>query len=237
MKSEKAADAFPSGRLRILVFDYDGTLTMDDGVIPEATINCLKEIYERNLGLLGIVSGRDVSFLKQVNRMVGGLFSFLVAENGAVFYYDGEDELVVKGRDWSQQARIVFADADYHIVFFEVIASSKVENTKRISETLKKSNLDSKLVLNKDSIMVCPPGVDKGSGVAEAIEHYSSVSETFVICFGDGENDVALFGPADLRVAVANAVPELKAIADVITKKSGGHGVEEYLREAFQIQR
>jgi hydroxymethylpyrimidine pyrophosphatase-like HAD family hydrolase len=226
---------YATNKMQILVFDYDGTLTMDDGLIPLGTQRALRNIYEKQLALLGIVSGRDVSFLKQVNAIVGGVFSFLVAENGAVFYYSGEDELVVKGRDWSQKARFVFSDVDFHIRFFEVIASSQRENAGKITEILKMSDLDSKLVLNKDSIMVCPPGVDKGSGVAEAIEHYAKVSETFVVCFGDGENDVALFGPADLRIAVSNAVEELKAIADVVTKKKGGAGVEEYLRQTYSL--
>jgi hydroxymethylpyrimidine pyrophosphatase-like HAD family hydrolase len=222
--------------MRILVFDYDGTLTMDDGIIPEATKRALKEIYEKELALLGIVSGRDVYFLKQVNTIVGGLFSFLVAENGAVFYYSGEDELVVKGREWSQKARLLFSDVDFHIRFSEVIGSSARENADKITEILRESKLESKIVLNKDSVMVCPPLVDKGSGVAEAIQHYAPVSETFVVCFGDGENDVALFGPADLRVAVSNAVDELKLIADVVTTKRGGEGVEEYLQQAFLIR-
>ncbi len=224
---------FPKDKLIILVFDYDGTLTMEDGIVPPPTKNILERLYQRKAALLGIVSGRDVSFLKQVNKAVGGVFSFLVAENGAVFYYEGEDELVIKGRDWSQQARVVFSDVDFHIAFSEVIASSKVENAGKITSVLKQSNFESKLIVNKDSIMVCPPGVDKGSGVAEAIEHYSQVAETYVVCFGDGENDVALFGPADLRVAVANSVPELKAIADVVTMKAGGEGVEEYLEQTF----
>jgi hydroxymethylpyrimidine pyrophosphatase-like HAD family hydrolase len=234
---EKRKLDYPPDKMRILVFDYDGTLTMDDGIVPLGTMKALKQIYDNKLALLGIVSGRDLLFLKQVNTIVGGVFSFLVAENGAVFCYPGEDELVVKGRDWSQQARLVFSEADFHIRFFEVIASSRRENAPKISEKLRNSELDSKIVLNKDSVMVCPPGVDKGTGVAEAIEHYAPVAETFVVCFGDGENDVALFGPADLRIAVSNAVDELKTIADVITANKGGAGVEEYLEQAFPIQR
>jgi hydroxymethylpyrimidine pyrophosphatase-like HAD family hydrolase len=79
--------------------------------------------------------------------------------------------------------------------------------------------------------MVCPPNVDKGVGVANAVAHYGSTAKILVTCFGDGENDVALFGPADVRVAVSNAVPELKRIADVVVGAEGGLGVEEYLRK------
>jgi hydroxymethylpyrimidine pyrophosphatase-like HAD family hydrolase len=236
MKGDMQVESsYPPNKMRIFVFDYDGTLTMDDGKIPEKTRIALAELYDRKLALLGIVSGRDVNFLKQINGSVGSIFSFLVAENGAVFCYSGEDELVVRGRDWSQEARTVFSDVDFHIQFFEVIGSSRRENATAISQVLKESHLDSRLVLNKDSVMVCPPQVDKGTGVAEAIEHYASASGSFVVCFGDGENDVALFGPADLRIAVSNAVEELKKIADIVTTKPGGEGIAEYLTKTFKI--
>jgi hydroxymethylpyrimidine pyrophosphatase-like HAD family hydrolase len=227
----------PKDKLRIFVFDYDGTLTLGTPRIPDGTRAALGEIYDEKLALLGIVSGRDLAFLKNVNKTMDHVFSFLVAENGAVFYYDSEDELVIKGLEWSERARPLFENADFEIRFSEVIGSSKVENSEKISKILQASGLESKLVLNKDSIMVCPPDVDKGKGVAEAIEHYSSVAGAFVMCFGDGENDVALFGPADLRVAVANAVPELKAIADYVTTRPGGDGVEEYLRQNVLVRR
>ncbi len=220
-------------RLQILVFDYAGTLTMDAAVIPDAAKNALREIYQRKLALLGIVSGRDLSFLKQANKAVNGSFSFLVAENGAVSYFEGSDESLIKGRDWSKLARIVFSNVDFHIQFAEIIASSKRENSEKIGEILSRSDLESKLALNKDSIMVCPPNVDKGSGVAEAVRHYGETRDVFLTCFGDGENDVPLFGPADYRVAVSNGVNQLKTIADTVTSKPGGLGVEEYLRSNF----
>ena len=92
------------------------------------------------------------------------------------------------------------------------------------------------MVPNKDSLMVLPPDVDKGTGVAAAVQHYGETKELFLTCFGDGENDLALFAPADLRVAVANSVDALKKIADVVTKNPGGLGVAEYLNSHFSCR-
>jgi hydroxymethylpyrimidine pyrophosphatase-like HAD family hydrolase len=217
-------------RFSLFVFDYDGTLTLDDGTLPESAQKALFEVSKMKDTLLGIVSGRDVPFLKKTNNTLRSVFSFLVGENGAVTYFSNADELTIKGREWTQNARVVFSKANFNIRFFEIIATARRELTGEITSLLKESNLDSKLVPNKDSIMVCPPNVDKGVGVASAVAHYGPTSEILLTCFGDGENDVALFGPADISVAVSNAVPQLKTIADVVTENQGGLGVEEYLR-------
>jgi phosphoglycolate phosphatase len=218
---------------KILVFDYDGTLTLENGKFPDGTRNALNEVRDRKLAVLGIVSGREISFLKEVNENLSKPFSFLVGENGALFYFSDIDDLNIIGRDWSKRARRAFAHADFKIEFWEVIGSSKRENTERITAILNARKIEAKLAPNKNSVMVCPPNVDKGTGVAAAAAHYGQTSQILLTCFGDGENDVALFGPADVRVAVSNAVPQLKQIADVIMQKEGGYGVEEYLRKEF----
>ena len=46
---------------------------------------------------------------------------------------------------------------------------------------------------------------------------------------GDAENDVDLLQRADVSVAVANALPRLKAIADKVTTQSRGAGVQELI--------
>ncbi len=225
-----------NGIAKILVFDYDGTLTLENGQFPEATQKVLREVRERRLALLGIVSGRQISFLREVNENLGEPFSFLVGENGALFYFSDIDDLNIIGREWSKEARGAFRRADFKIEFWEVIGSSKRENTAKITSILKDFDIEAKLAPNKNSIMVCPPNVDKGTGVASATAHYGDTSQILLTCFGDGENDIALFGPADVRVAVANAVPQLKQIADVITIEEGGYGVEKYLRKNLLLE-
>ena len=202
-----------------------------DGSVPERTKQVLQLIKTQQSGILGIVSGRNLEFLKNVNERLGNVFSFLVAENGAIAYFSDSRTFEAKGKEWSIFARSVFKNREVAVRFFEIIASSARENTDKITKILKDSRLDSKLVPNKDSIMICPPGVDKGSSVAETVAHYGPTSQILLTCFGDGENDIALFGPADIRVAVSNAVPELKKIADYVTTMPAGLGVEEYLRK------
>ncbi|MCL2581766.1 MAG: Cof-type HAD-IIB family hydrolase [Streptosporangiales bacterium] len=52
-----------------------------------------------------------------------------------------------------------------------------------------------------------------------------------LVAFGDHLNDVPLLAGADAGYAVANAVPELRAVATSVIGSNGDHGVAEWLAE------
>ena len=52
---------------------------------------------------------------------------------------------------------------------------------------------------------------------------------THIVCFGDGKNDIPMFRIADECYAVANADPELKAIATCIIPGNNEDGVAKWL--------
>jgi hydroxymethylpyrimidine pyrophosphatase-like HAD family hydrolase len=221
----------------ILIFDYDGTLTFDSNEVPEVAKDALLDMKNSDLATLGIISGRDLPFLQNVNEELSNVFSFLVAENGAISYFSDSKEKNVLGRDWTEKARKAFRNSDIPLHFAEIMFATRIDYAPQISELLSKTGLDAKLVPNKDSLMILPPDVDKGTGVASTVQHFGSTRKLFLTCFGDGENDLALFAPADLRVAVSNAVDALKKIADIVTENPGGYGVAEYLDETFLIEK
>ncbi|SCL15617.1 HAD family hydrolase [Micromonospora inyonensis] len=78
-------------------------------------------------------------------------------------------------------------------------------------------------------VEICPPGVDKSTGltvVAEAL----GVDPADVLVFGDMPNDLPMFEWAGwARVAVANAHPVLRAVADEVTLRNDDDGVAVYL--------
>lgn len=78
-------------------------------------------------------------------------------------------------------------------------------------------------------IEICPPGVDKASGLAVVAEMLG-VDPSDVLVFGDMPNDVPMFRWAGWgRVAVANAHPEVLALADEVTLSNDEDGVAVYL--------
>jgi hydroxymethylpyrimidine pyrophosphatase-like HAD family hydrolase len=56
-----------------------------------------------------------------------------------------------------------------------------------------------------------------------------------VMAIGDSENDLEFIEHAGFRVAVANADPELKAIADYVTSAAHGEGVAEAVQRFLGV--
>ncbi|MGF6545711.1 hypothetical protein QFZ96_000781 [Paraburkholderia youngii] len=77
------------------------------------------------------------------------------------------------------------------------------------------------IIFNKGAVMVLPPGINKGSGLKAALRKLSLASIN-VVGVGDAENDHALLNACGCSVAVANAVPMLKAAADWVTDSPRG---------------
>jgi Cof subfamily protein (haloacid dehalogenase superfamily) len=77
-------------------------------------------------------------------------------------------------------------------------------------------------------IELCPPGVTKATGLAVALER-CGVDRRDVLVFGDMPNDLPMFGWAGRSVAVANAHPDVLAVADDVTGTNDEDGFAAYL--------
>ena len=53
----------------------------------------------------------------------------------------------------------------------------------------------------------------------------------YLVGFGDGENDLSMFQASGLKIAMGNAVSELKKAADVITGTNDRDGVAEAVKK------
>jgi Cof subfamily protein (haloacid dehalogenase superfamily) len=78
-------------------------------------------------------------------------------------------------------------------------------------------------------IEICPPGVDKATGLA-VVATALGVDPGDVLVFGDMPNDLPMFRWAGFgRVAVANAHPLVLEAADEVTAANDDDGVARYL--------
>ncbi|MFF2010157.1 HAD family hydrolase [Streptomyces sp. NPDC058195] len=77
-----------------------------------------------------------------------------------------------------------------------------------------------------------PYGVDKGTGLALAAAHLG-VDPGSAIAFGDMPNDLPMFHTAGYGVAMANAHPDLRAVADEVTSSNERDGVAEVLERLY----
>lgn len=76
--------------------------------------------------------------------------------------------------------------------------------------------------------------VNKGAGVA-ALAEKLNIKQEEVICIGDAGNDIHMIKYAGLGVAMGNAFPEVKKVANFITKTNEQDGVA-FIIDKFIIQ-
>ncbi|MFB7332614.1 HAD family hydrolase [Streptomyces adustus] len=77
-----------------------------------------------------------------------------------------------------------------------------------------------------------PCGITKATGLALAAEHLGLRAE-HALAFGDMPNDIPMFDWAAHGVAMANAHPELKSVADEITLSNEDDGIAVVLERLF----
>jgi Cof subfamily protein (haloacid dehalogenase superfamily) len=77
-------------------------------------------------------------------------------------------------------------------------------------------------------------GVTKAAGLAWLCEH-EGVEAAEVIAFGDMPNDIPMLTWAGRSVAMGNAHPAVKDVADEVTRTNDEDGVARYLRNLFDL--
>jgi len=213
-------------KFAILVCDYDGTLATGE-TAGSQTIEALISASEAGTKLV-LATGRELPDIRRVLPEIE-LFQWVVAENGAVLFEPATGIKEVLGAappdSFFQELR---KQGVGPVAKGEVIAAIHSRHAAILEETIRTLGLPYHVILNKNSAMVLPSGVDKGTGVATVLESMG-VSSKETVAVGDGENDEDLFRIAGFRVAVANAVPELKACADLVTTAENGEGVIELI--------
>lgn len=78
------------------------------------------------------------------------------------------------------------------------------------------------------------PGVNKGQALAW-LTNYLGVPSENTIAIGDNENDLEMIKAAGLGIAVENALPNVKAVADFVTEKDFSSGAVAEAIERFVL--
>ncbi|MDI9640144.1 HAD family hydrolase [Geitlerinema splendidum] len=209
-----------------LACDYDGTLATD-GVVDESTIAALQRFSNAGKKLI-LVTGRQLDDLLNVFPQVV-LFDWVVAENGALLYHPQTrvstaladpppqrfvQQLQERGVDPVSKGQVIVATWHPH------------ETT--VLEVIRELGLAYQVILNKGAVMILPDGINKATGLQKALELLEIAPEN-TVSVGDAENDRAMLSLCGYGVAVNNALPELKAMADWVTTGDRGSGVVELI--------
>lgn len=100
---------------------------------------------------------------------------------------------------------------------------------KELSEYYDIIRHDSSSALAGTTIEMVPKGFNKAVGIAAVCRFYDIPWEDTIV-FGDSNNDLAMFEYAAYKVAMGNASPKIKELADYITTDMFHYGIENGLK-------
>jgi hydroxymethylpyrimidine pyrophosphatase-like HAD family hydrolase len=208
-----------------LAIDYDGTLA-HDGVVEQATIAALGRARDAGLTLL-MVTGRELSDLFNTFAHAS-LFHAIVAENGAVLYDPVNAAVNVLAP--APPAPLVerLSRARIPLSIGHSIIATVTPHEHDVLTAIRELQLEWHVIFNKGSVMALPANVTKATGLASALTTLG-VSAEATVGIGDAENDQAFLRACGRAVAVANALPPVKELADIVTRGARGAGVVEVI--------
>lgn len=215
-------------RFRVVATDYDGTLA-NDGRVNDETLETLACVRRSGRKLL-LVTGRELESLRSVFPQ-WELFDLIVAENGALLYHpsSGEEKLLAHPPPAAFVAMLRCAGANSLSVGRSVVATVKPHEA-AVYKAIEDLGLNLQIILNRESVMVLPVGVDKSTGFRAAMAELR-LPLTTAVGIGDAENDYAFLSLCGFSVAVANAIPSLKGRVHLVTSGDDGSGVVEALQK------
>ena len=211
-------------RFRVLACDFDGTIATE-GVVAPATLTALERVRRSGRRLL-LVTGRTRPQLEMVFAR-WDVFDRLVLENGAVLVDPsaGTERLLCAPLSSRLEPELRRRGVE-PLALGRAIYAASVRHLEVIREAIGSLGLSLDVVVNRGGVVILPAGVSKSSGLAAAL---FDIDETAAACVavGDAENDVPMLALAGCGVAVANALDEVKAVADLVTIRSTGEGVAQ----------
>ena len=213
-------------RYLALACDYDGTLA-HHGRVDAATNAALERLRASGRKLL-LVTGRELDDLLVVFPQAN-LFSRIIAENGAVVYEPETRELHTFGDGPPPQfIRELERRGVAPLSVGRVIVATWEPQDAVVLQTIRNLGLELQVVFNKGAVMVLPSGVNKATGLRQALADLH-LSPHNVVGIGDAENDHAFLTACECSVAVANALDSVKTRVDLVTAADHGAGVAELI--------
>jgi phosphoglycolate phosphatase len=214
-------------KLKAIALDVDGTIT---DKTRKVCLNAIKAIYEaENRGIPVIIVTGNIMCSTRTISILFGTSGGLVAENGGVIESLGRKQILGDIKECLRAYKFLKSKFNVKKVEYSDQRVSEVAIERNIPEEIVKETLkdyDVEVYDTKFAIHITDPRVDKGSSL-EMVARDLGIKPDEILAIGDSENDMEFLRTAGMKVAVANADEELKAIAEYITQKSYGDGVAE----------
>lgn len=207
----------------VLAADYDGTLARD-GKVDESTLAALQRLRASGRKLI-LVTGRHLPDLCNVFPHLE-LFDRVIVENGGLLYRPQTREQKLLTEPPNEKFTALLKERGVPFSAGRTIVATWKPHEEEVLKAIRDLGLELQVIFNKGAVMVLPSGVNKGTGLAAALDELQ-LSPHNVVGVGDAENDHAFLKVCECAVAVGNALPALKERADVVLKQARGAGASE----------
>jgi hydroxymethylpyrimidine pyrophosphatase-like HAD family hydrolase len=208
-----------------LATDYDGTIAYE-GTVDQSTLAALDRARRAGFTLL-LVTGRELVDLFDTFPHCS-MFQRVVAENGAVLYTPDSKAVRTLADAPPPSLLEALARQAVPVSVGRSIVATVEPHEHSVLTAIHDLGLEWHVIFNKGSVMALPADVTKATGLQAALEELGIACQ-HVVGIGDAENDQAFLRMCGLSVAVANALPSVKAGVHMVMPGERGTGVVELI--------
>lgn len=143
---------------------------------------------------------------------------------------NGKDADLVEYFAFAHQ-EVIVADDFERVMKEEEIFQVMLGGTSQEYDQIMRDTVDSKIVAWWDrAVDIIPATSGKGTGIAAMLDYYG-FDKSEALAFGDGNNDIEMLQAVGWGVAMDNASPDLKAIADEVIGHVADDGIYHFCEE------
>jgi phosphoglycolate phosphatase (TIGR01487 family) len=225
--------------LKALLTDIDGTITDPSRRISTGSMKTIRSLVDSGIEVV-LASGNTSCFMDALCKMIGTKGTF-IAENGGVFRIGFTGPLVIRGDQEVVKAalRVVqdyFLDKEiildlYSPTYrFSDLAFARTVPVDEVKSVLR--NHPVQVLDTGYAIHLLSPGINKGTALVELAQKMGLKPAEF-LAIGDSLNDLPMLKTAGIGITVANAHPDIKAVARYIAGKEYGEGFMEAIEKYY----
>ena len=222
--------------IKLLALDLDGTLFTKDKQVTAENRAALKVAEAKGVHVV-ITTGRPLPAITHILEDLGLLDDkhYSVTFNGGLVQRNNGDILIKKEMS-REDLKKIYAVFEPLGLPMDVISDGIVCEEAFLDAQIQKipDHLYQAFEVFKSReiiLEVMPKGVHKAVGL-RLLTDYLALDKSQVMAMGDEENDLTMLEWAGLGVAMANAVPKVKAVAKAVTTKTNEEsGVAEAIHK------
>ena len=225
--------------LKALLTDIDGTITDPTRRISTGSIETIRSLVDSGIEVV-LASGNTSCFMDALSKMIGTKGSF-IGENGGVFragytgslHITGDQTVCRKALEVLQAhfrasgKELELFSPTYRFADLAFARTVPVDEVKSVLRDHPVQVLDTGYAIHLQA-----PGINKGTALVELAREMGFNPADF-LAIGDSLNDIQMLKTAGIGITVANAHPDIKAVAQYIAGKEYGDGFVEAVEKYY----